>query len=184
MGKLGFKEISLQNWLQRDETLTHFKKIGLNGKLDTISPEDYLRGTLTPRLIAAVPENIQALFEVARGAIAYGYLFYPLYALAEEQLFRVAEAAVKQRCKQLEMPRNAQSNFVRCIKWLAQWGIICGAGASRWHNIRHLRNAASHPQRQMISTPMDALATLANVAEEINSLWGGIEPIAFSSSGR
>ena len=171
MGKLGFKEISLQNWLQPDKTLTHFKKIGSNGRLDTITPEDYLQEALTPRLLTAVPENIQALFEVARGAIVYAYFFYPLYALAEEQLFRVAEAGLKERCRQLKMPTTQPRGFASSIKWLADSGASSQAEATRWHYIRDLRNAASHPKDQMISTPGDALATLAYVAQEINRLF-------------
>jgi hypothetical protein len=121
--------------------------------------------------MACVPKNIQALFEVARGAIAYGYFFYPLYALAAEQLFRVAEAALKEKCRQLEMPTKPRRDFAKCIKWVAERGIISAREANRWHNIRHLRNAASHPKDQMISTPMDAIGTLTKVAEEINSLF-------------
>jgi len=171
MGKLGFKKISLQNWLQPDETLKYFKQIRSNGQLDTLTAEDYLRAALTPELLASVPEKIQALFEVARGAIAYGYFFYPLYALAGEQLFRVAEAALKQLCKNLKIPRGRDKTFEKRINWLAEEGIISNEEATRWHNIRQLRNAATHPEEQMISTPMDAVTALANVAEEINSLY-------------
>ena len=171
MGKLAFKQISFQNWLQPDMTVTRFKKIGSNGQFHTITPEDYVQAALTPKLVAAVPEDIQALFEVARGAILYGYFFYPLYALAKEQLFRIAEAALKQRCKELQMPTELKSGFAQCIKCLAQRGTVSRAEATRWHNIRQLRNAASHPTYQMICTRADALATLAYVAQDINRLF-------------
>lgn len=172
MGTLGFKDITLENWLQPDETLRYFKKSRPNGQLDIVSGDGYLEAALTPTLLKAVPENIQALFEVARGAVAYGYFFYPLYALAGEQLFRVAEAALKQRCKHLQVPRSKKT-FQDRINWLAESGIISDAEAARWQNIRHLRNKASHPTGQMISTPMDALGILATAAEEINSLFAG-----------
>ena len=171
MGKFGFKEITFHNWMQPGENLKYFKKITSNGQLDTISAQDYLQKALDPKLQAVVPDNIQSLFEVARGAVIYAYFFYPLYALAGEQLFRVAEAACTQLCKHMGVPRD-KKRFVDRIKWLTEKGIITEAEASQWHNIRHLRNAASHPQEPMIDTPMDALGILANLADEINSLFG------------
>jgi len=32
------------------------------------------------------------MYEAARASMCYGYFFYPLYTLATQQLFRVAEA--------------------------------------------------------------------------------------------
>ena len=61
-----------------------------------MSGQEWLSLFLDPTLSKSVPENVRALFEVARRSSAYGYFFYPLYTLACEQLFRIAEAAVSE----------------------------------------------------------------------------------------
>ena len=59
-----------------------------------IAPDKWLSEFLKSQLEENVPEEIMRLFEVARGAAIYGYFFYPQYALAIGQLFRVAESAL------------------------------------------------------------------------------------------
>lgn len=123
MGNLVFKEITIHNWLQPDEVLSYFKKIRPNGTIEPVTGEDYLQSALAPKLLPVVPEDIHGLFEVARGAIVYGYFFYPLYTLATEQLFRVAEAALTHKCKQLSVSKSMRPFNVR-IKLLVERGII------------------------------------------------------------
>jgi len=117
-----------------------------------------------------VPQDIQALFEVARGALLYGYFFYPLYALAVEQLFRVAEAAVSHQCKALGAP-NSKKRFAEKIRWLAKRGVIPETDIPTWNAVRELRNSASHPERQSIFTPGMATGSLERATEKINALF-------------
>jgi hypothetical protein len=51
-----------------------------------------------------VPEPIRELFDVARGAMIYGWFFYPLFRLGEDQLHRVVEAAVVARYTRRRKP--------------------------------------------------------------------------------
>jgi len=157
MDKLGFKKINAENWLKPDPVIRYFT--GMQNQ------EAYVQAMLMPRLLEKVPQDVQALFEVARGAMIYGYLFYPLYALASEQLFRVTEAAVTQKCKQLNIPRGKE-RYTERINWLAEQGVLDNTEAERWHTLRHLRNCASHVRSQSISPPGPAIDTLAMVAED------------------
>ena len=168
MTKFGFKEITPSNWLERDEVLKGFVAMSPDGHFHTITGEEYLRHILKPRLLESVPTDVQALFEVARGGMAYGYFFYPLYTLAAEQLFRVVEAAVAHRCKASGMPRGT---FEKRVDWLVEGGVIPRAESARWHAARDLRNAASHPKRQMILTPGNAIGMLERIADDLNSLF-------------
>ena len=74
----GFKCLNPNNWLQPDF-----------GPVLWPDPEGAPPGTgwlidvLGPQLSASVPSEVLKLFEVARGAIVYGYLFYPLMTLGE-----------------------------------------------------------------------------------------------------
>jgi hypothetical protein len=170
MAKFGFKEINQQNWLEPDEV--RFVKISPDG-ISPMSGEDWLRHILVPKLLGTVPQDVQALFEVARGALVYGYFFYPLYTLAEEQLFRVAEAGVSHKCKVMGAP-NSKKNFAEKIEWLVNKGVIPETDIPVWKAIRVLRNSASHPERQSITTPGMAISLLEQVSEKINALFNRV----------
>ncbi len=170
MTKFGLKEINQQNWLEPDEAIKGFVRISPAGKPQSMSGEDWLQPILTPKLLEAVPQDVQALFEVARGALLYGYFFYPLYTLAAEQLFRVAEAAVSHKCKAFGAP-NSKKKFAEKIRWLADIGIIPKTDIPTWNAIRELRNIASHPERQSIITPGNAIGSLERATEIINALF-------------
>ncbi|MBE0411557.1 MAG: DUF4145 domain-containing protein, partial [Anaerolineales bacterium] len=129
-----------------------------------------LKHILKPQLLEDVPQDVQALFEVARGALLYGYFFYPLYTLAAEQLFRVAEAAISDKCKAKRAPKS-KKKFVEKINWLADNGTISQADIKAWTAIREMRNFASHPERQSIITPGLAIGWLEDVSEKINTLF-------------
>lgn len=166
MSEFGFKEITLENWMKPDEVIKYFT--GMD------PPEGYVAQVLGAKLSGKVPREIRGLFEVARGAILYGCLFNPLYALGEEQLYRVAEAAVKCRCTQLAMPKKEKgwTRFSDRIEWLSKQGVISAVDMERWHALRGLRNSASHPERQSIVAPGAAVGFLYAAADDINALFG------------
>ena len=159
MTKFGFKEISPSNWLEPDRVFKGFVRMLLNGRSQPITGDEYLNHILEPKLVASVPTDVQALFEVARGAMAYGYFFYPLYTLATQQLFRVAEAAVIHKCKALGALKS-KGTFKKRIDWLMNDGAIPQSELNRWEAIRKLRNIASHPDLQSILTPGNAIGQL------------------------
>jgi hypothetical protein len=117
-----------------------------------------------------VPEDLQRLFEVARGAMIYGYVFYPLCTLAAEQLFRVAEASITHKCKLLGTPKSKKS-FNKKLEWLLDNGVISSSEFRLWDSVRTLRNIASHPEHQLIFTPGDAIEILENISKQINFLF-------------
>ncbi len=105
MGEFGFKNITSENWLEPDPILRGFVKLTLHGP-EQITSDDLFDDILEHRLSEFVPREVKALYEVARGAMCYGYFFYPLYTLTYEQLFRVAETAVTLKCKSLSAPKR------------------------------------------------------------------------------
>ena len=130
---------------------------------------DILRISLTDE----VPQEIQAQFEVARGALVYGYFFYPLYTLAGEQLFRVVEAAVTFKCNALEAPSSIK-NFKQKIDYLIKEKVIPEREKEVWHAVRKLRNSASHALHQNIFTPGMAIVNLNKIADKINALFRNV----------
>jgi hypothetical protein len=171
MGKFGFKEITPNNWLEPDDILRGFVRMSPNGQIQPLTSDDYLRDILNPKLLEAAPTDVQALFEVARGAMVYGYFFYPLYTLAGEQLFRVAEATVTYKCKALDAPSSTKT-FEKRIKWLVDKGVIPHSELARWDATRRLRNITSHSESQSILTPGNAIGILEGIAGQINALFG------------
>lgn len=205
MNKLGFKELSRANWLEADKSSTVFATLLANGNVASITGEDWLQRLLQPQLVDTVPIEIHQLFEVARGALAYGYFFYPLYTLAAEQLYRVVEAAVSYKYEALDGPKPNKTNFEKKIDWLFDNGVLIDTAEIQrqraieqfkssfpetewtpdteihiegirsekvsWHAIRHLRNYASHPKRQTIQMPIDAIRSLRDIAAKINTLF-------------
>jgi Domain of unknown function (DUF4145) len=172
MNRIGFKKLSAENWLEPESVMSAFVTLSLKDSTKSpISADAWLDRFLKPQLDSTVPFEIHRLFEVARGAAAYGYLFYPLYTLAGEQLYRVAEAAASAKCKLLRAKTRKVKSFQNKISFLHEQNVILQQDWIWWDSIRHLRNFASHPGRQVIMMPHDALYNVASVANHVNDLF-------------
>ncbi len=117
-----------------------------------------------------MPEEVQVLFEVARGAMVYGWFFYPLYMLGTEQLTRVGEAAVAFKWDRLDAPEETVTFGAR-VDWLRARGHLSEEEEARWHSLRQLRNSASHPKKQRIINQAMALGLLESVVRDVNRLF-------------
>ena len=171
MNDLGFKNITLENWLKPDDISLSFAHISpIDGTIKPIKGDYWVRYILEPKLREVVPTEVQKLLEVARGAIIYGYFFYPLYSLAWEQLFRVAESAISHKCKAIRAPKSIKT-FNLKVKHLLNKKVIPPQDITTWNAIRKLRNSASHPKNQMIIPPGSVITTLERIVEQINSLF-------------
>jgi hypothetical protein len=141
MADLGFKQLTADNWLKPDPASTVFVTLQPDGQTRPTSAEEWLEFMLEPQLGANVPEDVRRLFEAARSAMAYGYLFYPLYTLAAEQLFRVADAAIFHRCRLLgyqerRRPGKQRDSLDMKITWLTQQLRWSEEEQQQWHAIR------------------------------------------------
>jgi len=171
MQDLGYKQITKETWLKPDRISTSFLLVppetGVNDKK---KGEMYLDMILQPHLNEDVPIEVRKLYEVARGALVYGYFFYPLYTLACEQLFRVGEAAIIFRCKMFS-PQLAKRTFEKKIEFLFKQGILNDLEKQRWHALRELRNISSHPIDQSIYPPGPVIGILTQMSDDINTLF-------------
>lgn len=125
---------------------------------------------LKVQLDPSVPEDIHDLFEVAKGTLAYGWFYYPLYDGGQQQLFRLAEAAAFCRYRALGGPKERIS-FQKTIDWLVENGAIDLMAAKRWHSLRKLRNEGAHPKQRSVVPPGHASRVLRNVADAVNALF-------------
>jgi hypothetical protein len=87
-------------------------------------------------------------------------------------LFRVAEAAINHRCE--AAPKSIKKGtFSKKLNWLGTLGLLPYSRIAKWDALRQLRNAASHPQRQQIMTPGNAVGLLEGISGSINELFSG-----------
>ncbi len=165
------KTLTSENWLTADPSSVIFVKLShKDGTTTRMTGEEWLALFLDPTLSKSVPDNVRTLFEVARGSLAYGYFFYPLYTLACEQLFRVAEAAVSEKCKILGAPKKTR-RFKDKVQFLFDSQVISEEERLDWDAVRHFRNSTSHPQQQMILPPGAVASLLFRIGEKVNKLF-------------
>ena len=165
-----FKTLTAKNWLLRDTTADCFVHVHPNGETSPISNDGWARLVLEIELRPAVPRDVRDLFAVAQGVLCYGCFFYPLYTLGNEQVFRVLEAALTHKYRQLRLPRSSGS-FVDKIDGLFRSGHLDEQQLSQWHAARKLRNASSHPDRQTLIFPTTAIGGLQTAADLIDDLF-------------
>lgn len=159
----GVKEITLENWNQPDLVY------------DIEEYNIYLKEILNLKLDSYVPVNIRELFEAARGAMVYGYYYYPLYTLADDQMYRVGERAVKEKIKLVQVDEPVKMSFYNSIKYLHANGFLDERSFSKWNSLRSLRNFSSHPERFVLMPPAAIIEYAKGLASEINKLFNNLD---------
>jgi hypothetical protein len=173
MAEGNFKQLSIDNWQQPDPALSAFMHFSPQDRsTGSIDGDEWAREFLAVELSEKAPSAVRRLFAVARGALVYGYFFYPLYTLGLEQLFRVAEAAVGHKCKRLDIDAREleRMNFYRRLDYLVREGEISMEAKPEWDTLRQLRNLAPHPDDQTILPPAVAIDILRGIAASIDGL--------------
>jgi hypothetical protein len=169
-GSLGFKQLTLDNWTEADPVNRNFARLSpLVGPIQ-MGQGDWARQFLGVELGGEVPAEIRDLFAIARGAMLYGWFFYPLFRLGEEQLYRVLEAAARLRYRQLG-GEKVRPHYQQAIDLLAERGAIPAFEVERWSAARRLRNNASHPEQAAVVPPGFALRMLQRSSADIEALF-------------
>ncbi len=174
MADLRFKQLTAENWQEPDSTLSAFARFSANdGSIRRLSGDEWAREILAVGLSERVPVEVRRLFAVARGALVYGYFFYPLYTLGAEQLFRLAETSVNLKCRDVGLsPKKIEDlSFNKKIDRLVNEGALSPAAQQGWRDLWQLRNLASHPDDQSILPPGTAIGELRRIAVDIDGLF-------------
>ncbi|SRR6266581_147350 len=171
----GQKNITTENLSEVDPRIQYFAK----------SVEYWVKRCQFATLTPEVPTDIADLLEVARGAMIYGWFYYPLLTLGVEQCFRCLETAARIRAKQLGIPTERidpkrgpiPETFARLVRQLHQTGAIRSDDLLRWDVGRDLRNLVSHPGQQMIFMPGQVVGLLDDTIELVIRLFR-VQPTA------
>lgn len=79
----GVKRLTPDNWTEPDAVNANFVRFSPLVGAVTINGEDWARHILAVELADHVPSEITELFAVARGAMLYGWFYYPLFRLGK-----------------------------------------------------------------------------------------------------
>lgn len=167
--KLGMKKLTLTNWMQPDEASKSYHVLSEEGARP-MNESDWANCFMNIELSQTVPEDVQRLFENARAALCYGWFYHSLFTFGMEQVCRVAETAVKVKCKEVGLYVYRDSFKIR-IEKLVAGGFIPASEADMWHNTRLMRNDGSHPDGQMILPPGANANLVRYIAGQISALF-------------
>jgi len=167
------KKITKENWLKPDfaSTIWVCKKKG-DTDWHGITNEDRIEEISECSLSEKAPLEMRKLFEVAKALLVYGFLFYPFYNLAFEQLSRLIEEVVSSICKRERFSRNKlkELSFSEKINWLIQSGLIDEKHKGRWMFFWSIRNKACHLKKQRIVPPSMAIDIFHKITDDLNAL--------------
>jgi hypothetical protein len=178
----GVKHLTTDNWLKADEIPSKYVEINQHtGERRASSGEAWVERFLSVTLAPPAPVEVREMWEVAQGILCYGWFYYPLYAIGEHQLRRIADAAILHRYRQAGGPpaktRDPDDDtptwpsFKRRVDWLIENGTIPSEKRGRWDAIREMRNETTHASFRHVAPPTESLRVLELLATEIDALF-------------
>ena len=181
----GVKYLTAENWLEPDAIPSMYVEVhAQTGERRAASGVAWVERFLAVTLAPATPVEVREMWEVAQGILCYGWFYYPLYAIGEHQLRRIADAAILHRYRQAGGPPNTKPDpengqptwppFKRRVDWLLAQGVIPEQKRARWDLIRELRNETTHASIRHIEPPTESLRVLELLADEISALFGSL----------
>lgn len=172
------KQLTQENWLDVDPIIASgvFVRFSLtDGSSRRTTPADWTERLLALQLDPTVPTEVRELYAVARGAMLYGSLFYPLFTLGLEQVARVAEAAATAKATHLAIPsqtsKRKHKDFRAILDDLLAQKVLTEEEHDQWTMIRRFRNIGSHTREMTILPPASAIGLLGSLTETINRLF-------------
>lgn len=165
----GFDQVTWENLKEPAEAMNYFAASGAIGSVVPPPLQYWVESIQKQTLHSEVPRDIRILFETAKGCITYGVLFYPLFTVGSEQLFRLYETAV--RLRSIQAGRKLRFQYGSALNYLILARVISEDRRYRWEAVRKLRNSTAHPAAQMILPPAQAVHFLQETASDINSLY-------------
>ncbi|MBR9901137.1 MAG: hypothetical protein GYB19_13915 [Rhodospirillales bacterium] len=171
------KILTAENWNAMDERSSFIEfQNRFDGSEYCLTGSGWAERLLRYPLKASVPDEIVELQEVAIAVMCYGFNFYPLYTLGQEQITRVLEAAISHAYRALKGP-SKKTRYVDRLDWVAAKLKFSDDRLKQWHASRAIRNSASHATKQSLFGSSDALNFVRISSILINELFEQIDSL-------
>ena len=168
--KGGVKGVTVENWLVQDPVMVPWTRVNMvDGSSRPTTGEDWILSVNAVMLAPHVPDEIHDLFEYAKGAMGYGYFYYPLFTLVAQQLLRVADIAVDVLFDKLAVVPKPKSLDRRIVILRERW-LIDDEQYFLFDMLREMRNRATHDPTRTILMPPHAIEDIHWIAEMISGL--------------
>ena len=167
---MGYKELTLDNYLVADKVMSIFCVIEHDGTPRTQTADEWFENIHSLKIREDLPEELKRLMAVAQGSMIYGYYYYPLFTLGAEQFTRIADTAIKIKCECLNCPRQIKT-FKQKVDWLFEQSKFSEAEKNQWLGTVKLRNKLAHPKDQWAITPAMAIDLMNNLYMKIEKLF-------------
>lgn len=165
------KKLSAEDWNKPDPVMSIFYQRSLmDGTISQMTDVDWVNAILQYKLVDTVPVEVRDLYDTVQHTFAQGYNKYQLYTSAMQEMLKVADAAVKHKCDQLNASAKKKT-FAQRLALLASAGVLSLQQQAHWYVIRQTRNYYMHPERRETILPGMALRTISNIVEAINTLF-------------
>lgn len=165
----GHKRLSIDNYMQVDPFFNNISWWSQEPDKRNDRLKERISEILEMQLHSAVPAEVRKMFDVLKGTIIYGFFYRPIFTVASDQIYFVADAAAFHRCKALGgIPPD---NFGERIKLLKEKGVIPADEGALWDAARRIRNAIAHRTEQSMDMPASEVSTLSMMADDINRLF-------------
>lgn len=161
MGNLGFKELTNDNWLEPDATMSEAFEL---------EPEMWMESVLEIQLNEKIPETVRNQYRMCQFSMVYGSLFYPILSLASEHLYRILENALDLKCKDMGLATEKWT-FDAKVDKLVEENVLDEQNGFLWHNVKNIRFFVSHAGGGEVSAPNEALISLNRVKECLEGLY-------------
>ena len=157
-------ELTFENHLQIDERMNGWSPQGLViGMQNSFPVHGYAMIPLSYELNKQVPEEIQEMYNRTKSVMSYGIYYYPIFTFADEELFRIQEAAISTYLRKNENCPSGIRNgpYAQKVKWIKESQIVIKDIANRLDAGRRLRNMVSHKSKENLLHPNQAITMLA-----------------------
>jgi len=168
--KNGIKVLDRETWLVPDSIHRVFGDLANSFERGDFSQGERDLADLNRIVLnVAAPKEVEVMFDVAKGAMAYGWFYYPLYAVGIDRLCMAVDTAVLIKYESA-ISKGSRVAYRTRIVALCRAGFLGADLCEELQLAREARNEALHPQFQTITTFSQTLRSISYYARLLDKI--------------